>query len=555
MKVLVCGASGLLGRDLCKLLRDENIEYIGTYYDRRIDNGIQVNFMDTNDIEHAFIEHNITVCVNCIVERQVDTCENDWLVIKKINIDIAANIAKACNKNNTYMVHISTDYVFDGKNAPYYPDSPTNPLQNYGISKLISENRVSQYAKNYTIVRVPVLYSDTSMLLDENAVTLVGKKVLNRITQTKEDNYSVRRPNYIPDFCRFLLDIICSNHFAPPLLRTASPKVGGSRLQASLANRRKAMQNLQINRIYHFNNPHDNVTKYEMATMISNYLHKDNHIAPIDEEPNDGVDRPRDTYLMDNQYNINDYTFTPLQEGLERCFRKLWHPKLDFTSEENTKDIFFLLDLDGTLIDSEKSHYLAYLRALKGLYALNWQPEKFTQQKFNDIINGEGMDAYIYDMCKSQTFLESTKQLKNIYMKNELTNVELMPGADALIDYIHTYNINHAVVTNTSKENVELFMKKQPKLQLLKNWITREDYTNPKPDGECFLLGLKKFHQGEPHVIGVENTISGHQSLEHATKCIYMMMDKKINMQTSIAYSHAQKQDVYIIDDFEQLCK
>ena len=548
MKVLVCGASGLLGRDLCKLLRDENIEYVGTYNDRPIDNGIQINFMDINDIERAFTEHNITgvfcsgsepeqnhhstqgfasqnwccnVCVNCIVERQVDTCENNWPVTKKINIDIAANIAKVCNKTNTYMVHISTDYVFDGKNAPYYPDSPTNPLQNYGISKLISENRVSQYAKNYTIVRVPVLYSDTSMLLNENAVTLVGKKVLNRIAQTKEDNYSVRRPNYIPDFCRFLLDIIKSN---------------------------------QKTRIFHFNNPHDNVTKYEMTTMISNYLNKENHIDPIDEEPNDGVDRPRDTYLLDNKYNINDYTFTPLQEGLERCFRKLWHPKLDFTNEENTKDIFFLLDLDGTLIDSEKLHYLAYIRALKGLYALNWQPEKFSQQKFNYIINGEGMDAYIYNMCKSQTFLESTKQLKNIYMKNELTNLPLMPGADALIDYIHTYNINHAVVTNTSKENVELFIKTQPKLQLLKNWITREDYTNPKPDGECFLLGLKKFHQGEPHVIGIENTISGHQSLQHATQCIYMMMDKNIQ-QTITAYSHAQKQDVYIIDDLNQLCK
>ena len=522
MKVLVCGASGLLGRDLCKLFRDENIEYIGTYYDRRIDNGIQVNFMETNDIERAFTEHNITVCVNCIVERQVDNCENNWPDTKKINIDIAANIAKVCNKTNTYMIHISTDYVFDGKNAPYYPDSQTNPLQNYGISKLISENRVAYYAKNYTIVRVPVLYSDTTILLDENAVTLVGKKVLNRIAQTKEDNYSVRRPNFIPDFCRFLLDVINSD---------------------------------QTTRIYHFNNPHDNVTKYEMTTMISNYLNKENHIEPIDEEPNDGVDRPRDTYLMDNKYNINGYTFTPLQEGLERCFRKLWHPKLDFTNEENTKDIFFLLDLDGTLIDTERLHYLAYIRSLKGFYALAWQPEKFNQQKFNDIINGEGMDAYIYDICKSQTFLESTKQLKNIYMKNELTNLSLMPGADALIDYIHTYNINHAVVTNTSKENVELFIKTQPKLQLLKNWITREDYTNPKPDGECFLLGLKKFHQGEPHVIGIENTVCGHQSLQHATKCIYMMMDKTSIMQTSIAYSHAQKQDVYIIDDFNQLCK
>jgi len=522
MKVLVCGASGLLGRDLCRHLQNKNIEYIGTYASRPFDKGIQVNFENTKEITRVMMEHNITVCVNCIVERQVDTCENNWSVTKKINIDVAANIAKACSILNVHMVHISTDYVFDGKKAPYHPDSETNPLQNYGISKLISENRVTNYAKHYTIVRVPVLYTDTAETLDENAVTLIGKKVLNRISPTKEDNYSVRRPNYIPDFCAFLSDIVQDKY--------------------------------ERNHSYHFNNPYDNVTKYEMATMISEYLNKDNHILPIDEEPNDGVDRPRDTYLMDNKYHIIQYVFTPLKEGLERCFQKLWHPPLNFTSEEHTRDIFFLLDLDGTLLDSDKLHYEAYKRALKECYISPTHPDQFTLENFNDIINSEGMDAYLYRVCKSESFAKTVKNLKTEYMRAESGTIALMPDADALIHYIHTYKINHAVVTNTSRKIVDAFMKRQPKLRLLENWITREDYENPKPDGECFLLGLKKFHKGETHIIGVENTVNGHRSLQHATQCIYMMMDKNVAPESK-AYVYAQKQDVYIIDSFYSLCK
>jgi dTDP-4-dehydrorhamnose reductase/beta-phosphoglucomutase-like phosphatase (HAD superfamily) len=522
MKVMVCGASGLLGRDLCRFLCENNITYVGTYFSRPILNGIQINFENINDIVSALVEHDITVCVNCIVERQVDTCENNWSVTKKINIDMAANIAKACHKVNVHMVHISTDYVFDGKYAPYYPDSATNPLQNYGISKLISENRVTHNTKKYTIVRVPVLYSDTAVTLDENAVTLIGKKVLNRILSAKEDNYSVRRPNYIPDFCHFLGDVIREKY--PP------------------------------NRIYHFNNPHDNVTKYEMATMISTYLNKENRVLPIDEEPNDGVDRPRDTYLMDNHYNIIDYAFTPLQEGLELCFRKLYHPPLDFSSEEHTQSIFFLMDLDGTLLDSHRLHYEAYSRALKECYVFSGQPDQFTLEKFDDIVNGEGMDAYLQEICKTDNFAKTIKNLKNEYMRTITSPIQLMPNADKLIEYIHTYNINHAVVTNTSKQTVETFMKRQPKLQLLKNWVTREDYTLPKPGGECFLLGIEKFHKSEPYVVGIENTISGHRSLQHVTKCIYMMMEKDVR-PTSAAYTYAQKQDVYIINDFMSLCK
>ena len=284
MNVLVCGSSGILGRDLCKLLKKENINFIGTYNTNYVENAIKINFENIEDIKDKLSETKTTICVNCIVERQVNTCETNWDVTKKVNIDIVNNISKVCSKNNIHLIHISTDYVFDGENPPYYPNSLPNPLQNYGISKLISEFKVLANLKNYTIVRVPVLYTDNIVNLQDTAVTLIGKKVLNRIEYTKEDNYSIRRPNYIPDFCKFILDLILN------------PKIG----------------------IYHFNNPYDKITKFEISNIIAKYFNKNQHIIPINEYPNDGVERPKDTFLTDDKFNIKSYTFTPIIEGIEK---------------------------------------------------------------------------------------------------------------------------------------------------------------------------------------------------------------------------------------------
>lgn len=88
------------------------------------------------------------------------------------------NTSYICNKLNIKFIHISTDYVFDGLSQPNYPESVKNPLQNYGISKLISEYRVINNCNNYVIIRTPVLYSKLSKIHD-NAVTLIGKNLMN----------------------------------------------------------------------------------------------------------------------------------------------------------------------------------------------------------------------------------------------------------------------------------------------------------------------------------------------------------------------------------------
>ena len=150
MNILVLGASGLLGRGICEYLDQENVSYIATY-NRNIINNKNFYYFDINklnSLDFLINDHHPTHIINCIVNRIVDDCENKWDEIKRINIDFVSKLVSY----NCTLIHISTDYVFDGKNAPYSPESLLNPLQNYGISKYISELRIINACKNYIIL-------------------------------------------------------------------------------------------------------------------------------------------------------------------------------------------------------------------------------------------------------------------------------------------------------------------------------------------------------------------------------------------------------------------
>jgi dTDP-4-dehydrorhamnose reductase len=505
MTILVCGASGILGKELVNLLDTKNVSYIGTYNNNKIKNCIKIDFFNLNEIEETMKNNNITICINCIVERQVDICESDWSQIKKTNIDITNNLSKICNILNIYLIHISTDYVFDGKNSPYFPTHEPNPLQNYGISKLISEYKIKANCKKYAIIRVPVLYTNNLRNLEDSAVTLIGKKILNRIETFKEDNFSLRRPTYILDFCLFIYDFI------------KQQKIG----------------------IYHFCNPIDKVTKYEIASMIGNILNKNINILPIDEEPKDSIERPKDTFLKDDKYNIFDYKFTELLKGLELCFEKLYHPKLYLNDNINTNDIFFLIDLDGTLIDTEKLHFNAYRDALKSLYDFN-----LSYLKYCHISNNEGIDNYLNETFGPDNKCKLTKN-KILHLND---NIDLIKNADIFIDFLYKYNINHVVVTNTSLENVNYYKSKIPILNKIKNWITREDYINPKPNYECYELAKQLYYKDEKYIIGIENTLVGYNAIKHITECVYIVTNK-----TDYYYNELKKLDVYLIDNFSEI--
>ena len=144
-KILVTGCNGQLGNEIKLLIPD------AVFTDADI--------LDITDevAVNAFIKENsIDTIINCAAYTAVDKAEDDADLAKKVNEDGPKNLAKTGCK----IIHISTDYVFDGSNCrPYTPDDKTNPISVYGKTKLNGENAVAKFAKEYVIIRTAWLYS------------------------------------------------------------------------------------------------------------------------------------------------------------------------------------------------------------------------------------------------------------------------------------------------------------------------------------------------------------------------------------------------------------
>lgn len=503
MTILITGASGILGRTLIQLLEKMNINYIGTYHSRAVSNSFNIHFEDEKKIYSFLKEKKIKVCINCIVQRQVDICENNWNEIKRINIDIVDILSRQCNLLNIYLIHISTDYVFDGKMSPYYPMNETNPLQNYGISKLISEKRVIQnmISTNYIIIRVPVLYSDNYENLSENAVTIIGKKVLNEIEETIEDNYSIRRPVFIEDFCNFIISLINEKKYG----------------------------------IYHYYNPVDKITKYGITKLIGNYLGKTTRHIIASENNENVASRPYDTELKDDKYNIYNYHKTNLKEGIEKCFLKWKHPSI---VDSPTNTFFILIDLDGTILNTDKTHYKAYKKVFD-LYDID-----FTYKEFEKIINESSMELFI---SSNNLDINEIKNKKLTYLYED-NDIEFIKGADLFLEYLINNNINYAIVTNTSLNVVEYYKKCLPLLRKVSNWITRDNYIYPKPNAESYQIAIQKYYKNEKYKIGFENTLNGYEAIKNIVDYHYFITNK-----SSYIYNKMKKEDIYLIKDYISL--
>lgn len=197
---------------------------------------------------------------------------------------------------------------------------------------------------------------------------------------------------------------------------------------------------------------------------------------------------------------------------------------LDEKFKHNFKESFLLIDLDGTIVDSEKYHYQAYNKIF------NLTEEEF--YKINDNNQFNDLDVTMKSL--------KNEEFKKILMSNDLN---LMQGAEAFINYIHQNNINHVIVTNTSKENIEIYKEKLPILNLLKNWITKEDYDKKKPNPECYIKAKKRFYNNEKFIIGIENTNAGYKALKEVTDIIYM----------NASHSNFSNLDVFIFNDYNQI--
>lgn len=192
MKILVTGADGMLGQDLCPILEDCGHEVIETDLP-------EIDITKPDVILDVLSSEKPDVVIHCAAYTNVDKAEEDIETARLINKTGTKNVAEVCAKLDIPIVYISTDYVFDGKsNVPYLPNSPKNPINNYGLTKSEGEDEVKKLCEKYYIVRTSWLYGHHGKNFVETMLSLANKDELKVVDdQTGCPTWTVELSNGI----------------------------------------------------------------------------------------------------------------------------------------------------------------------------------------------------------------------------------------------------------------------------------------------------------------------------------------------------------------------
>jgi dTDP-4-dehydrorhamnose reductase len=196
--ILVSGKNGQLGKELQDIsAADANNQYV--FFDRE-----ELNIADETALENAFEKYQPSFFINCAAYTTVDKAETEQEQAYKINAEAVGNIAKQCHQFNTTLIHVSTDYVFDGKGTePYKSDDKTDPVNYYGYTKWLGEQLAINNNPNTIIIRTSWVYSKYG----NNFV----KTMLRLMKERKEINVvndQLGSPTYAKDLAEAIIEII-----------------------------------------------------------------------------------------------------------------------------------------------------------------------------------------------------------------------------------------------------------------------------------------------------------------------------------------------------------
>lgn len=281
--VLVTGSNGQVGSELREL--SSNYPYKFYFTDKK-----ELDITNLQSIRKYIIENNIDTIINCAAYTAVDKAETEKELANKINHLAVKNLAMLSNEFGIKLIHISTDYVFDGTNfKPYTEDDVANPQSVYGKTKLDGEKATLEYnLKNSIIIRTSWVYS----YYGNNFV-----KTMLRLGKEKESLGvifdQVGTPTYAKDLARTILDII--------------PKIQNSKLS-----------------IYNYSNE-GVLSWYDFAKEIMKMAKLDCKINPIEttEYP---TPAKRPHYSLLNKKKIKEafnIEITYWKDGLDDCLKRL----------------------------------------------------------------------------------------------------------------------------------------------------------------------------------------------------------------------------------------
>jgi dTDP-4-dehydrorhamnose reductase len=200
--ILVTGANGQLGcgfRDLAASYPQFHFLFVAKDI---------LAIDDFDSVIDYFNQHKIDYCINCAAYTAVDKAESEKEEAFLVNAQAAANLAKVCRAFNARLIHISTDYVFDGTaGLPFKENNPTNPLGIYGASKLKGEDLVMQNNPEAIIIRTSWVYASFGNNFVKTMLRLMKEKESINVV---DDQWG--SPTYAADLARAIMHIITHWH-------------------------------------------------------------------------------------------------------------------------------------------------------------------------------------------------------------------------------------------------------------------------------------------------------------------------------------------------------
>lgn len=214
-KVVVTGSNGLLGQSLLSLLLKEKEKYQVFGFSRGKNRSgredfeyISIDITDEENLKNEILKITPNFIINTAAMTQVDDCENNKEACDLLNIDVVKWLSEISNKLNTHLIHISTDFIFDGIKGNYKETDIPNPLSYYGLSKLKSEVVLMNSTTDFTILRTILVYGKV-FDMSRNNIVLWVREMLEKGKEITIVDDQFRTPTYVEDLalaCKISMD-------------------------------------------------------------------------------------------------------------------------------------------------------------------------------------------------------------------------------------------------------------------------------------------------------------------------------------------------------------
>ena len=291
MRILVTGANGLLGQKLISLLQNQaSVTILATSRGESRIQGLDkdayhaLDVTDRSKVLQLFSALNPDVVIHTAAMTQVDDCELNPEDCKIANIEAVKNVVAGCEQEDAHLVHLSTDFIFDGTEGPLLEDALPNPVNFYGETKLISEKVIMDSGISWSIARTVLVYGIVPGLSRSNIILWV-KDNLEKEKSINVVDDQWRTPTLAEDL-------------AEGCWLLAKDKVSG---------------------VYNISGK-DMLTPYDMAQMVAEFFELDNKFitrANSSTFSQPAKRPPKTGFIIDKAINEIGYTPHSFKEGIE----------------------------------------------------------------------------------------------------------------------------------------------------------------------------------------------------------------------------------------------